>query len=729
MVSLNHISEGGQNGFTNNSSEKIMGYRILLDSEKIWTADNDKIAHGYYTAVTAYAGETKYAFAGNLAWRLHQGAEETVATAELIPGMLRIQRTLKALDNGWREVITIENIGKTSIVIEEIDTGYLISLSSKAEYALAAIPFTVQQDGRRHVYSGRTLANGEYRSFVNDDRTVYGDSIYGNSVYSDPSRPEPPLMEHGRLRSEAWAWGDDAKGILVIKYNPNEIEYSVAMPMDTGELKLGGVGLCLYGEPSGARRLEAGCIFRFGETLYTGYEGGIEAACNVYREFLDLRGHALPKDYEPPVHWNVLYDIGWYHSDRKALIQEYTRERLLEEAQKAAECGCDALYLDPGWEYAEGLTLWDAHRLGQMPAFVSEIKEKYGLEVGIRTILRTYINYWPSELGVRHGADEVPTACLLPETIIPSNQLLWELCLCNSVFWKEKLKRIRYLAQSGVRFIMFDEMDWRGQCFDPSHGHSIPSSPLEHVKAVYALAQEIKREFPDIILEVQDPVWPWNSCVYVPTYFKQGFGEGGCYHENWGYEFMWNCINDLQSGKALCLYYYNLSSNIPLYLHINMAADNDNALFFWWAASTIRHLGIGGKISNPLIEPPGKLPDYDKEARWNTYCRCMKIYKRLKAYYQRGVFTGLSPDAHLHTLGKEDGGVLDLFNRTQYTMTVSYTLTPAMIDTGIARIDGADWQRIGDEIHITATVAPMSHQLVAIGRAAEILEGVENEQI
>ena len=51
-------------------------------------------------------------------------------------------------------------------------------------------------------------------------------------------------------------------------------------------------------------------------------------------------------------------------------------------------------------------------------------------------------------------------------------------------------------------------------------------------------------------------------------------------------------LKDLLSGKALCLYYYNLACDIPLYDHITMEDDNDAGLSFWWYASTVRHLGI-----------------------------------------------------------------------------------------------------------------------------------------
>jgi hypothetical protein len=66
-----------------------------------------------------------------------------------------------------------------------------------------------------------------------------------------------------------------------------------------------------------------------------------------------------------------------------------------------------------------------------------------------------------------------------------------------------------------------------------------------------------------VVTEVHDPVWPWHTCCYVPVYFKQGFGETGEYDENWGFEIMWNYIDDLKTGKVLSLFYYLPSSCRP----------------------------------------------------------------------------------------------------------------------------------------------------------------------
>jgi len=37
-------------------------------------------------------------------------------------------------------------------------------------------------------------------------------------------------------------------------------------------------------------------------------------------------------------------------------------------------------------------------------------------------------------------------------------------------------------------------------------------------------------------------------------------------------------MDDLLSRRAVSLYYYNMAYSIPLYLHVNLKADNENAL-------------------------------------------------------------------------------------------------------------------------------------------------------
>ena len=194
---------------------------------------------------------------------------------------------------------------------------------------------------------------------------------------------------------------------------------------------------------------------------------------------------------------------------------------------------------------------WDEARLGSVRNLVETLDRDYGLGLGYRTILRTYQDHWPHKFLIQHNNEPY-------EEVEFGGQYFWEPCLCNPEFWQEKLKRILAISKNGIRFMMVDEFDWRGPCYNPSHGHPVPSAPIDHILADYRLCKAIREANPGLTIEAHDPVWPWSSSIYVPTYFQHGFGSQGNYDENWGFEYMWDCLNDLKSGRALALYYYNL---------------------------------------------------------------------------------------------------------------------------------------------------------------------------
>ncbi len=616
----------------------------------------------------------------------------------LDPLQIEVTHLFQKTPDGLDETVAFRNLASEAVTLADIGLGFSATLGNRAGWRLCAIPFRVQLDGSRHDYSAAALAEGRFQ----------------NAIYRDETRPEPELVEEGRLRSEAWAWWAEGQGLLVAKYNNADIELSVAAPFARdGEkaLRFGGVGTCLYREPARGHLLEAGASFAFGTTHYRIVDGPIEAAFVRYRALLRARGHGFPADYNPPVNWNELYDVGWHHSNPQALAAHYTRDALLAEAAKARDCGCELLYLDPGWEVAEGATLWDEKRLGTAASLVARLRDDYGLQLGFRSILRCYRDHWERRGWVRH---ETGTA----GPVTQNRLMFWELCLCDPQVWKRKCDRIADIARQGTRFLMIDEMDWRGPCTDPDHGHAVSTTASDHVRAVYALCRELKRRCPELTIECHDPVWPWHTCVYVPTYFQQGFGAQGAYDENWGFEYMWNCLNDLKSGKALALYYYNLACDIPLYLHITMAADNDNCLFFWWAASTVRHLGIGGKYGSDSVFHKNDVA-YDPERRFAAYRESLALYRSLKPFFTRGVFHGLDEHMHLHTLPGSAGGVLLLFNVGDGERTLEARIDAAILrmDDGDTRVAGAEARMTGGVLCVRKTVPAMSAAVIRIGDA------------
>ena len=172
---------------------------------------------------------------------------------------------------------------------------------------------------------------------------------------------------------------------------------------------------------------------------------------------------------------------------------------------------------------------------------------------------------------------------------------------------------------------------------------------------------------------------------------------------------MWDPIEDLLSGRALCLYYYNLAYNIPLYDHITMEGDNDNCLAFWWYASTIRHLGIGGK--------KGLRSGKENETRYQAYKRAMREYIRLKEFYMRGEFYGIDEWTHVHILPAKEQAVLNAFNLTDKLVSRTVTFDLGKIGLRSAQkvtVKGADWEREGSKVILRMDIPAMSPIIVRI---------------
>jgi hypothetical protein len=133
---------------------------------------------------------------------------------------------------------------------------------------------------------------------------------------------------------------------------------------------------------------------------------------------------------------------------------------------------------------------------------------------------------------------------------------------------------------------------------------------------------------------------------HTPVYYKHGLP--GSYDENWGFELMWQPMEDIISGRARSLYWYNLACDVPLYLHVDLRDDNESCLVLWWYASTCRHLGIGGTHRDPRVSAAQKT--------------AMQTYRRLDRFYKRGAFYGMGEEVHAHALPAENAFVVNLFN-------------------------------------------------------------------
>jgi hypothetical protein len=584
-------------------------------------------------------------------------------------------------DDYLEERVVLQCLGQESVILRGYRFGFRKRLEVPARYGgpgidvenyrLIALPFRLQPDGKKHDYQLDDVYHGRYQC----------------SQFHNPARTVQEVVDAGRGRSEGWAWTDGENGLMMVKHNPNAIEFSM---LDTESrdggvyLNFGGAAPSLYNEPIEARRLEPGKEIVFGKTRYHFYEGLWRRGAYMFRDYMAGLGHGLPENYDPPVNWNELYDVGWYHNDQAQLAEHYTLEAMEREAEKARDIGCECLYLDPGWEVCEGGTIWDADRLGAAPAFVDEIKRDYGLKVGFRTIGRSYCDDYH---GLYRRRADGSTGYYAPY----SSKSFHEPCICCVRYQEEKLRRILAVADAGMDFIMFDEFDWRGPCYDPDHGHPVPTTP-----SIIELIRKVHEKHPGIIIEAHDPIWPWGV-RYAPCYFLHDLE--GSFDEGWAFEFMWNPLEDLLSGRALSLFYYNLAYDLPLYLHINMLNDNDNCLAFWWYASTVRHLGIGGKKGN--------------ERRFEAYKQAMAEYKSLKDLYTRGEFYGPDELTHIHVLPEKGKCVLNAFNLTD--TPVSREVEVRLNDLGLLEnvsVEGAQYRVVGGKLVLTLEIPPFSPLVV-----------------
>jgi hypothetical protein len=191
--------------------------------------------------------------------------------------------------------------------------------------------------------------------------------------------------------SEGWAWTHGHSTLGIFAFNQENMLFSVVSAhKEGGETSLRFGGACMIsGEPAALTRIAPGQTVDLGTIRYESIKGGYTEAAYAFRDWLDEKGCRFPKDYDPPVHWEQLYDMEGAWVDR---LHKYTRSALEKEALKAVAYHCQALYLDPGWDTTFGSFLWGEQWLGPRRPFMQEMESKYGLKVSLHCPLATWIS-------------------------------------------------------------------------------------------------------------------------------------------------------------------------------------------------------------------------------------------------------------------------------------------------------------------------------------------------
>jgi hypothetical protein len=584
------------------------------------------------------------------------------------------QRFLIPADKPWlEETITLRNTGARPVRVRDVAFGFRKRLADGAGdrplaelrgYELRSLPFQ-----RRW---GLQIDRGRDRFMLDELATA-----------------KPGALPD--YQAEGWSLTDGRHGLLVLKHNVTSMEFSVLVAerhRGAGVLRFGGAAL-YRGDPEEVAVIEPRSSFAFGTTRYVLFDGDWMEACRQFREAMDERGHVPPPGYRPKLFWNVLYNCWWEMKTPPA--PSYSRDDLDAEAARAKAAGCGTLYLDPRWDTLEGSTRWDAKRLGPQRKFADHLCAKHGLELALHTMQNTNSTTEYAGLYRTNERGEANS---------------WERVLympCTASAWlDEKVKRLRTLCRDGASWLMIDFTDFTPgtECHDARHGHPVPSRRIDHANGLLRLYQGIKAAYPDVLLEAHDRIrsglQDWH-----PMHFQHGLP--GSFDELWGFELMWEVMDDLTSGRAETLYYYNLCYSIPMYLHINLGKDNEHLLVFWWYASLVRRLGIGGVKDTKS--------DYFRKLK-----AAVKMYKRLRRYYAHGTFWGIDPHAHVHVLPGR-GAVINLFNLGPRKRTLRKTLDlkrVGLAPTKGLRVEGAEWALKGTRLTIKAPVPAMAPHLVEV---------------
>jgi hypothetical protein len=643
---------------------------------------------------------------------ISQGADGSILVAlqgTTLEGQLEVLHEFHVPDNRpWiEEQITLTNHGPSPLDLQCGRCGFVLPLSLAnakvtgewAEFKLTAVPYRREPHGHRGQYADFTLSEVLIEQ--------YSSELWTNETTTTPG-----------YAAEGWAWTDGKLGFLITKYSQKGMEWSVLdrVPVegDRTGLRWGGYGIYRDNPEHGAWMLP-GETHHFGVTRLTAYDGGMLEGFYMFRQEMAARGHGCPTDFDPPVHWNELYNnkLFWragQKQDDPAMRKKYYRlTDMKEEAAKAKAIGCEALYMDPGWDTNFGSKVWDTARLGPYPAFTQMLKRDFGLKSSLHTPLSGWCNpsSYPSDMyRMDRFGQRLQWHPGQPFTSSP-------LCGASDQYLEETARRLKELAAGGVAFFMFDGTMYHGECWDPKHGHGVPARREEHVQGLCRLARIVHAEYPHVLIEMHDPMVGGDIVRYAPTYYGHGHAPEGeqfthalGFDSVWAFELMWMPMDDILSGRSIALYYYNLAYELPLYIHVDLRTDNQNALVFWWNASTCRHLGIGGTHKERDVQ--------------RAHREAMATYRRLDAFFKAGTFFGIDELAHVHVHPAQSAAVVNCFNLEDLPRQRELEFVPERYGLHPKRsykVQGVPARAAQEGYTLMFTVPALGHQLAEIWAA------------
>ncbi len=611
------------------------------------------------------------------------------------------------------EQITLTNRGSYPLALPSARCGFALPVRIDSgvvsgplkDFRFIALPFRREPLGDRGQYADYTLLQvlteprwSRLRSNhrIDRERSIVHSALAGTGLIQ---------TEYPAYAAEGWLWVGEGIGFLISKYGQGGIEWAVLdrVPLESSRVGLRWGGFAIFqGDPERGAWLAPGQSHRFGVTRITAWKGELAEGFYAFRSEMESRGHGCPKGFNPPVHWNELYDnkLWWLggrgQDDPENRSKYYRLEDMKLEAAKAKQYSCEALYLDPGWDTSFASKIWDESRLGKQSEFVELLGRQYGLSLSLHTPMSGWCNpsSYPREMD-RMKRD--------------GGRFSLSLCGASRQFRQETFARLDALARSGATFFMFDGTSYGGECWDPDHGHSLPAGREDHVRNLNRLARMVHAQHPRVLIEMHDQLLGGSTLRYLPIYYGHGPApqpeepKASGFDTVWAFELMWDPMVDLVGGHSIALYYYNLAYSLPLYIHIDLRKDNAQALMLWWNASTCRHLGIGGTHRDPEVQEAHKA--------------AMAAYQHRKAFFTAGTFYGVDEMIHVHRHPTKPAAVMNCFNLEDHAVARQLSFEPARFGLDARQpyeFRSAPAQRIGDRYAVEVKIPAYGDVLVDV---------------
>ncbi|MCX6622957.1 MAG: hypothetical protein NTY38_18200 [Acidobacteria bacterium] len=341
------------------------------------------------TGLELAAGRYSYALPSPVSMRLGVSGDTFTLEGQL-GGHIDITHTIRVpAGKPWlEESFVIRNRGSQPVPLGNPRCGFVLPLQLDGpsvagplkDYKFTAVPYRREPGGDRSQYADYTVAQVLREPRQSGLRSQLSTSRSGFVTYSN-------IVAHGLLQSESpayasegWCLTDGRRGFLISKYSEEGMEWSlldrVPVSADHIGLRWGGFGL-YFGDPETGECLQPGEAHHYGVTRLTAFDGGMDQGFYTFRSEMESRGRGCPEDFDAPAHWNELYDNKlWWLPRGQPYEMEYKKKYYLladmrEEAAKAHAIGCEALYLDPGWDISFASKIWDESRLGKLADFAA----------------------------------------------------------------------------------------------------------------------------------------------------------------------------------------------------------------------------------------------------------------------------------------------------------------------------------------------------------------------